>query len=32
MSFRQALIVSCDTVFYDLAYDIWIRTTPGRMT
>ena len=23
MSFRQALIVSCDTVFYDLAYDIW---------
>lgn len=23
MSYRQALIVSCDTVFYDLAYDIW---------
>jgi penicillin-binding protein 2 len=23
MTFRQALIVSCDTVFYNLAYDIW---------
>jgi penicillin-binding protein 2 len=23
MSFRQALIVSCDTVFYDLAYSMW---------
>jgi penicillin-binding protein 2 len=23
MSYREALIVSCDTVFYDLAYDIW---------
>ncbi len=23
MSFREALIVSCDTVYYDLAYDIW---------
>jgi penicillin-binding protein 2 len=23
MSFRQALVVSCDTVFYQLAYDIW---------
>jgi penicillin-binding protein 2 len=28
MSFRQALIVSCDTVFYDLAYDIWKRDHP----
>jgi penicillin-binding protein 2 len=25
MSFRQALIVSCDTVYYDLAYQIWQR-------
>ncbi|MGH3273857.1 MAG: penicillin-binding transpeptidase domain-containing protein, partial [Streptosporangiaceae bacterium] len=23
MSYRQALVVSCDTVFYDLAYGIW---------
>jgi penicillin-binding protein 2 len=28
MSFRQALIVSCDTVFYDLAYDIWKKDHP----
>jgi penicillin-binding protein 2 len=28
MSFRQALIVSCDTVFYNLAYDIWKKDHP----
>jgi penicillin-binding protein 2 len=25
MSMDQALVVSCDTVFYQLAYDIWLR-------
>jgi penicillin-binding protein 2 len=24
MSLHQALVVSCDTVFYELAYDIWL--------
>ncbi|HEY2287903.1 MAG TPA: penicillin-binding protein 2 [Streptosporangiaceae bacterium] len=28
MTFRQALIVSCDTVFYNLAYDIWKKDHP----
>jgi penicillin-binding protein 2 len=30
MSFREALIVSCDTVYYDLAYDIWQKDHPGE--
>jgi len=25
MSLHQALVVSCDTVFYELAYDIWLK-------
>jgi penicillin-binding protein 2 len=25
MSLHEALVVSCDTVFYQLAYDIWLR-------
>jgi penicillin-binding protein 2 len=25
MSLHQALVVSCDTVFYNLAYDIWLK-------
>jgi penicillin-binding protein 2 len=25
MSFDQALVQSCDTVYYELAYDIWLR-------
>jgi penicillin-binding protein 2 len=25
MSLGQALVVSCDTVFYNLAYDIWLK-------
>ncbi len=25
MSLHQALVVSCDTVFYELAYDTWLR-------
>ncbi len=25
MSFHQALVVSCDTVFYQLAYDMWLH-------
>jgi penicillin-binding protein 2 len=25
LSLHQALVVSCDTVFYQLAYDIWLR-------
>jgi len=29
MSFYTALVVSCDTVFYDLAYAIWHRDHPG---
>ncbi|HXP20268.1 MAG TPA: penicillin-binding transpeptidase domain-containing protein [Streptosporangiaceae bacterium] len=29
MSFYTALVVSCDTVFYDLAYSIWKRDHPG---
>jgi len=29
MSLREALIVSCDTVFYNLAYDIWLRDDRG---
>ena len=29
MSFYTALVVSCDTVFYDLAYSIWQRDHPG---
>jgi penicillin-binding protein 2 len=29
MSIREALIVSCDTVFYDLAYDIWLKDHRG---
>ena len=28
MSFYTALVVSCDTVFYDLAYSIWQRDHP----
>ena len=28
MSYRQALIISCDTVYYDLAYDIWQKDHP----
>jgi penicillin-binding protein 2 len=28
MSFHQALVVSCDTVFYQLAYDMWLRDNP----
>ena len=28
MSFHQALVVSCDTVFYQLAYDMWLRDDP----
>jgi penicillin-binding protein 2 len=30
MSFREALIVSCDTVYYDLAYDIWLKDRRGQ--
>ncbi len=29
MSFYTALVASCDTVFYDLAYAIWHRDHPG---
>ena len=29
MSLATALVVSCDTVFYDLAYAIWQRDHPG---
>ncbi|HEY3734362.1 MAG TPA: penicillin-binding protein 2 [Streptosporangiaceae bacterium] len=28
MSFHEALVVSCDTVFNQLAYDIWLRDDP----
>ncbi len=28
MSMHQALVVSCDTVFYQLAYDMWLRDNP----
>ena len=30
MSLHQALVVSCDTVYYDLAYDIWQKDHPGQ--
>lgn len=29
MSMHEALVISCDTVFYQLAYDIWLRDHPG---
>jgi penicillin-binding protein 2 len=29
MTYREALIVSCDTVFYNLAYSIWQRDHTG---
>jgi penicillin-binding protein 2 len=28
MSFHEALVVSCDTVFYQLGYDMWLRDNP----
>ncbi|HEV2452499.1 MAG TPA: penicillin-binding protein 2 [Streptosporangiaceae bacterium] len=28
MSFHEALVQSCDTVFYQLAYDMWLRDDP----
>ena len=28
MCLHQALVMSCDTVFYQLAYDIWLRDHP----
>jgi penicillin-binding protein 2 len=28
MSYREALIISCDTVFYNLAYNIWKKDHP----
>jgi penicillin-binding protein 2 len=30
MSFNEALVQSCDTVFYELAYDIWLKDHPGK--
>ena len=32
MSFHEALVVSCDTVFYQLAYDMWLRDDPRANT
>jgi penicillin-binding protein 2 len=32
MSFHQALVVSCDTVFYQLAYDMWLKDNPRANT
>jgi penicillin-binding protein 2 len=29
MSFREALIQSCDTVYYELGYDMWLKDHPG---
>lgn len=29
MTFNQALAQSCDTVFYQLAYDTWLKDHPG---
>ena len=29
MSLHEALVISCDTVFYDLAYGIWRHDHPG---
>jgi penicillin-binding protein 2 len=28
MSLAQALVVSCDTIFYNFGYDIWLRDNP----
>ena len=28
MSLHEALVVSCDTVFYQLAYDMWLKDNP----
>jgi penicillin-binding protein 2 len=32
MSFHQALVVSCDTVFYQLAYNMWLKDNPRANT
>jgi penicillin-binding protein 2 len=32
MSLHQALVVSCDTVFYELAYDTWLKDHRGADT
>jgi penicillin-binding protein 2 len=32
MSLYQALVVSCDTVFYELAYDIYLKDNPRENT
>jgi penicillin-binding protein 2 len=29
MSFQEALIQSCDTVYYELGYDMWLKDDPG---
>jgi penicillin-binding protein 2 len=29
MSLHQALVMSCDTVFYQIAYQMWLRDKPG---
>jgi penicillin-binding protein 2 len=29
MSFHEALVVSCDTVYYQLGYDMWLRDHPA---
>jgi penicillin-binding protein 2 len=29
MTFSQALIQSCDTVYYNLAYDMWLKDNPN---
>lgn len=32
MTFAQALVVSCDTVFYNLAYQMYLHDHPGQNT
>ena len=29
MSLHQALVMSCDTVFYQIAYQMWLRDNPS---